>query len=139
MYTTNRDAYRQAFFLAWDKHLKQSVLEPVEAQLVDVMLMHPEYHALLSKPKQYETQEFAPEENPFMHMSLHMAIREQIQTDRPNGIRKIYQTLLVKHGDEHTVLHEMIRCLADIIWAAQQSGAMPSEEIYLNKLKVIIE
>lgn len=135
MYTDNRDAYRQAFFIAWDKYKKQQMLNPVEAQLVEIMLVHPEYHPLLENPKQFEKQEFSLEENPFFHMSLHVAIREQVRTDRPAGVAAIYQTLSTKFQDPHEAEHAMLTCLAQILWQAQQSGSMESEAAYLENLK----
>ncbi len=139
MYTDNRDAYRQAFFMAWDKYKKQLPLNPVEGQLVEIILVHPEYHALLENPKQCEKQEFTIEENPFFHMSLHVAIREQVRTNRPTGVAEIYQILSKQMDNPHEAEHAMLTCLAQILWQAQQSGAMESEASYLEKLRQLIE
>lgn len=139
MYTDNRDAYRQAFFMAWDKYKKQLPLNPVEGQLVEIILVHPEYHALLENPKQFEKQEFTIEENPFFHMSLHVAIREQVRTNRPTGVAEIYQILSKQMDNPHEAEHAMLTCLAQILWQAQQSGAMESEASYLEKLRQLIE
>lgn len=135
MYTNNRDAYRQAFYTAWQKYQKQLALEPVEKQLVQAILLHPEYHSLLENISSAQNQEYALEENPFFHMSLHVAIQEQIDMNRPFGITVIQQTLMEKHSDKHEVLHLMMQCLAKIMWQAQQTGAMPSEEVYLQELR----
>lgn len=135
MYSNNRDAYRQAFFTTWQKYKKQMPLEPFEAQLVEVMISHPEYHALLERPDQFQQQEFAIEENPFMHMSLHLAIKEQITTDRPAGVRACYEALLVKHPGHLEAEHLMLDCLAQMMWSAQETGEPPSEADYLEKLK----
>lgn len=135
MYTDNRDAYRQAFFVAWDKYKKQQMLNPMEAQIVEIILVHPEYHTLLENPKQFEKQEFSLEENPFFHMSLHVAIREQIRMDRPSGVADIYQQLNEKFQDPHEAEHAMVTCLAQTLWQAQQTGNMESEAAYIAKLK----
>jgi hypothetical protein len=136
MYTEDRNAYRNAFNNAWQKHLKKLPLEPFEKEIVAVILSHPEYHALLDS-KDTAT-EFEPEENPFLHMSLHISIREQIRTDRPTGILLIYQILLTQHGNELDVEHMMMTVLANMLWQAQQSGEMPSENSYLEKLKELL-
>lgn len=138
MYTNNRDAYRQAFFIAWQKHQKKLPLDAVEAQLIEIMLLHTEYHALLEKPEVYQQQEFTLEENPFFHMSLHVAIREQIRNDRPSGIRFIHQQLSATIGDQHEAEHRMLGVLANTLWEAQQSGAMPDEAVYLGNLKALL-
>lgn len=134
MYTNNRNAYRQTFFDAWQKYKKKLPLEAVEAQLIKIILLHPEYHSLLEQPRAYQHQEFSLEENPFFHMSIHLAIHEQINTDRPAGINEIYKTLLEKYADTHQVEHYMMQCLAQLMWQAQQDGSMPSDEEYLKAL-----
>ena len=137
MYTNNRDAYRQAFFIAWDKYKKKLPLEPVESQLIEVILLHPEYHALLERPNAYEQQEFTFEENPFIRMSLHLTVREQVRTNRPAGVTAIYQELLKKYINGQEVEYRMMECLAKILLHSQQSGTMPNEEEYLKQLKVL--
>lgn len=137
MYTNQREAYRQAFYEAWQKYLKQLPLTILENQMVEIILLHPEYHDLLSNIEQLQKQEFELEENPFFHMSLHMAIREQIRSNRPQGIALIHKQLLQKYVDQTDVEHKMITCLAQTLWQAQQTGNPPEETDYLNKLKSI--
>jgi hypothetical protein len=136
MYTNNREAYRNAFHIAWHKHQKRLPLEPVEKEIINVILSHPEYQLLLdsidSQPDNYPL-----EENPFLHMSLHLAIREQILTNRPFGITDIYKQLLKQETfrNAHEVEHHMMECLAQMLWSAQQNGCMPGDEEYLGKMK----
>jgi len=137
MYTNNRDAYRQSFYDAWQKHLNHLPLEPLEQQMVQVMLHHPEYHALLSDQKRCLQEEFAIEDNPFFHLSLHLTIAEQLKLDRPKGITNIYQNLLSLGCKPHDALHLMINCLAQCLWQAQQHGQAPSEQAYLEQLRLI--
>src|SRR5438093_552329 len=125
MYSNNRDAYRQAFYTAWQKHLNKSPLEPVEAQLVDIIQIHPQYHALLKKND--TAREFDLEENPYFHMSLHLAIEEQIRINQPRGVGLIYQALVEKYQDKHQVLHLMMVCLSNLMWESQQIGSIPDE------------
>lgn len=135
MYTNDRDAYRQAFFTAWQKHLKQLPLESVEAEVVAVILLHPEYHSFLAKPNTYQQQEFMLEENPFFHMSLHLALQEQISTNRPAGITHIHQELLAIYINPHLVAHYMMQCLSQTLADAQQRGYAPDEASYLESLR----
>jgi hypothetical protein len=135
MFTDDRNAYRRSFFEAWQKHLNHLPLEPLEAQLVSVMQAHPEYHALLENEKQFLTQAFEPEENPFMHLSLHLAVREQIQMNRPNGITALYQEALSKFPHAHEAEHELVDTLGQLLWQAQQNGLPPDEDIYLETLR----
>jgi hypothetical protein len=135
MYTDDRNAYRKMFFHVWQKHLKQLLLEAVEAQVLNVILAHPEYHAMLDDPNTFMSQEFELEENPFFHMSLHIAVREQLQLDRPAGIKHVYQTLLQKYPSASDAEHQMTTVLAQVLHQAQQTGQTPDENTYLIKLK----
>jgi hypothetical protein len=134
MYTNNRDAYRETFFNTWQKYQKKIILTALETELIAVILTHPEYHSLLNQATGSKEQEFALEENPFFHMSLHLTIREQIKTNRPSGIAAIHQQLLVNHANSHDAEHEMMKQLAQVMWEAQQSGIPANEEDYLKKL-----
>lgn len=136
MYTEDRNAYRKAFIEAWQKHLKKLPLEPVEHEIVTVINMHPEYH-LFIESNDIKT-DFELEENPFLHLSLHISIREQIRMDRPHGIRQIYQELYTQYASDIEVEHLMMTVLANMIWEAQQSGQKPSEKQYLVNLRSII-
>lgn len=138
MYTDDRNAYRKMFFEVWQKHSKSSPLEPVEAQVLDVILAHPEYHDLLDHPKTFMEQEFAIEENPFFHMSLHIAVREQIQLDRPAGIKMIYQQLVENYSHKTEAEHAMTTILAQMMFQAQQTGQMANESLYLARLQNLI-
>lgn len=134
MYTDDRNAYRQLFFETWSKHLKKLPLQAVEAQVLDVMLAHPEYHALLQRPDQFMSQEFEIEENPFFHMSLHISVREQIQMDRPAGIKTIYQNLVATHANALDAEHKMTDTLAQAMFTAQRTGQPANENEYMAKL-----
>lgn len=133
MPTAERDNMRQVFFDTWNKHQKKEILEPLEAQIAAIVLQHPEYHEFLSHTENLEQDHFQ-EQNPFFHMSLHLALREQITTDRPAGIKAIYSKLCLSLVDTHIVEHRMMDCLCAILWEAQTKGKMPDEKNYLEML-----
>ncbi len=137
MYTNDRDAYRQSFFITWQKHQKGATLTPVEKQMAEIIQQHPEYHALLTSSDLCQHQEFAPEENPFLHMSLHMAIVDQLQVNQPRGITTLYQGLLTQMHNAHETQHQMMQCLASVMWQAQQAGIPPDENVYWDKLQTL--
>ena len=70
---------------------------------------------------------------------MHLAIREQVGTDRPAGIRGVYQQLATTRGDPHDLEHQLMECLAEMIWQAQRDGTMPDEERYLNCVRTLAE
>jgi hypothetical protein len=96
MFNPSREQVRQFFCEAWRKYRERAILEGAEVTAADLILHHPEYHALLENPALALEQEFTPESgqmNPFLHLSLHLAIAEQISIDQPPGIRAAYQAL----------------------------------------------
>ena len=105
LFNPSRDELRQHYRQAWQKHLGKKPLSPLEAQIVDVIALHPEYQAEILSDKHYLPEH--GETNPFLHLGLHIAIQEQVQTNRPQGITQIYQTLLSKQQDPHHVQHLM--------------------------------
>jgi hypothetical protein len=137
MYTDNRNAYRQIFFDVWQKHLKKLPLQTVEAQVLDVILAHPEYHAMLDNQQTFMTQEFSLQENPFIHMSLHIALREQLQLDRPAGIKEVAQNLIKKYS-AHDAEHMMTTVMANMMYQSQQTGNAPDDNDYLRQLRAIV-
>lgn len=132
MFALERDQTRQLFIQVWQKHQNQQSLEPLEKMVLEVILIHPEYHHYLMP--QHLDQDFSPQNgqtNPFLHMGLHIALREQISTDRPFGIRALYQTLILRNDDTHALEHRMMDCLAEVLWTSQRYGTVPDEQAYL--------
>jgi len=115
----------------------QSVLEPMEAIIADVVKLHPEYHPLLEKGESVVEKDFSPEDgqtNPFLHMGMHITLREQAGGDRPAGIQAIYQKLVQQKG-MHETEHAMMECLGQALWNAQRLNQMPDENAYLACLR----
>lgn len=133
MSADKRRDMRAVFFASWQKHRNKALLEPLESHIIDIILLHPEYHTLLEQPDVFQEHDFA-EANPFLHMSLHLALREQVQTNRPVGIEAIFMRAREKQ-ETHQVEHVMMDCLAAVLWEAQQAGVMPDEQVYLERLK----
>lgn len=134
----DRDELRQMYVDSWRKHSQREVLSPLEAQIAQVVDDHPEYQALLTPEAM--ANEFTPadgETNPFLHMGLHLAIRDQVSTNRPAGIAAIYGRLLKTSGNPHDAEHAMLDVLAHTLWEAQRNSAAPDEDVYLDRLKKI--
>lgn len=137
MFNPSREDARRLFFDTWRKYQAQEPLVGIESMVLDVVLQHPEYHALLSKPEQYLDSDYPPElgaTNPFLHLSLHLAINEQRSIDQPPGIQQRYTALLTQHGDPHAAQHALLECLAEMIWQAQRQQAAPDPGIYFECL-----
>jgi hypothetical protein len=133
----NRDQMRRMYLEAWRKFSAREPLQPLEAQLAAVIAEHPEYVAWLEAGEGAVGAEFTPEggqSNPFLHMGLHLAIREQVATNRPAGITEVHQKLAARLG-AHEAEHSMLEPLAETLWEAQRQGSMPDEQVYLERLR----
>lgn len=136
---THRADTRRLFFEVWHKLQTGEPLSALETIVADIIRLHPEYHALLAAdPDKALDRDWLPEggeTNPFLHMGLHIAIREQLSIDRPPGVRAAYDALLKRHGDTHKAEHVMLECLAEALWRGQREGRLPDEQAYLDCLK----
>lgn len=132
----DRTELRRMYADAWQKHVEGRPLSPLEAQIVAVIDWHPEYHGDVAGGDL--ERDFTPDggkTNPFLHMGLHLGIREQIATNRPPGVAAVHATLLQKTGDAHAAEHQMIEALAETLWEAQAGNSAPDEQKYLERLR----
>lgn len=132
---------RGLFFSSWGAYRRQQALLPLEQQIVDVILIHPEYHALLEANVREHDKTYFPElgqTNPFLHMGFHLAIRDQVATDRPSGITAIYQQLISQYRDRSIVEHLLMEHFADCLWQAQRHHTLPDEIDYLLRCRQLL-
>jgi uncharacterized protein DUF1841 len=137
MFNPSREEARQFFFDTWRKYREREVLSGMENMVLDVILLHPEYHRVLEDPERYQDKDYLPEmgdTNPFLHMGMHVAINEQLSIDQPVGIRDRFERLLSKTGERHVAMHQTMECLAEMIWQAQRSGQNLDSSIYFDCL-----
>lgn len=137
MFSTDRETLRRYLASAWHKAEAGAPLEPLERQIAALVREHPEYQPLLADPEVAIERDFAPEvgeSNPFLHLGLHLALLEQVTTDRPPGVRDQYQRLVQRAGDAHTAEHLAMECLAQALWEAQRTQRQPDEAAYLECL-----
>ena len=140
MFSNERTELRKFYHDCWLKYQKQQPVSPLEQQIIEVLLAHPEYHSLFEHFDKNQNKDFLPEmgdSNPFLHLSLHLSIREQIGTDRPAGIKAIYLQLCQQLG-EHETEHQLMDCLAEALWQAQRNNTMPDEQRYLEQIKQLL-
>ncbi len=138
MFNPSRDEARRFLIDAWAKHGAQQPLTALENIAVGLIAMHPEYHATFEHPDRHVERDYSPESgdiNPFLHLSLHLAVAEQLAIDQPPGIRAQFERLRASRGDEHAALHAVLECLGEVIWSAQRQRAPPDEALYLGCLE----
>jgi hypothetical protein len=138
MFSPSRDEARRFLIDAWSKHRTQQPLSALENIAVGLIAMHPEYHATFEHPDRHAERDYSPETgdiNPFLHLSLHLAVAEQLAIDQPPGIRAQFERLRNARGDEHSALHAVLECLGEVIWSAQRQRTPPDAVLYLACLE----
>ena len=137
MFSPSRDQVRQFFCAAWKKHQERLPLIGAEVTAADIAARHPEYHALLADSAGALEREWTPEGgqmNPFLHLSLHLAIHEQVSIDQPPGIRAAFETLRARL-DPHAAAHVVLEALGETIWRSQREGRPMDAAAYLEALR----
>jgi hypothetical protein len=142
LFSQDRTQLRRFFFSVWRKHQAREPMEPLEGLIADVIAQHPEYHAQLANEEAALDRDYLPEmgeTNPFLHLAMHLAMREQLGTQRPAGIVEIYQKLAAVTGNAHDAEHAMMDCLGEMLWQAQRDGTAPDEQRYLECLEKMVK
>lgn len=137
MFSSDRSTQRKFLAAAWGKYKANQSLEPLELQLAKIIERHPEYQEIINDLGA----EYFPEQgkiNPFLHINLHLSLRDQLSLDQPKGINKIYNNLLKKIKDAHQVEHIMMEQLAEMIFISQKYNKPMDQEQYLRSLKELI-
>jgi hypothetical protein len=142
LFDPSRDQARQFFFGTWHKYQSKEALSALEGMALQVLLLHPEYHAVLSNPDRYMAQEYFPEmgeTNPFLHLGLHLSILEQLSIDQPQGISAAYQGLCGQSDDTHAAQHLILEALAETLWQAQRNKTSPDGAAYLQRITAYLK
>jgi hypothetical protein len=135
MFNPSRDQARSFFFDTWEKSQRGETLSPLEQTALSVVLQHPEYQPILRDRQRNQSRDYGPESgemNPFLHLSLHLAVEEQLSIDQPPGIRARFERLASKLGSEHDAKHHVLECLGETVWQAQRTGTPPDQDAYLE-------
>jgi hypothetical protein len=134
-YSQDRTVQRKFLGTAWQKFIGKKKLEPLEVQLVSVIEMHPEYHQLINNVDS----DYFPESgevNPFLHINLHLSLREQLNINQPHGINDYYQKILYKMKDPHETEHIMMDCIAEMIFSSQKNNSPMDHQAYIRCLEM---
>jgi hypothetical protein len=138
MMNVSREDARRFWFEVRRKQREAAVLEPIESLASDIVSKHPEYHSLLDNPDEFREQDWSVEggqPNPFLHLGMHLAIREQVSIDQPTGIRDLYVNYARKIDNALEADHLFAECLAEQIWQVQHNRVPFSSEQYLSDIR----
>ncbi len=135
MFQPSQHDVRRFFCAVYRKWRAALPLAPIEAQAADWIDAHPEYHAELADLDAALAAAYTVEDgrtNPFLHLSMHLSISEQVAIDQPAGIRQAVGLLTARCGSRHAAQHAVMDCLGEMVWASQRSGLPPDGHAYLD-------
>lgn len=138
MFNPSPAEVRKFFCGVWRKHQERTPLEPLEAMALDWCLLHPEYHDDLVSEDRAIARQFRVEAgrtNPFLHLSMHLAIAEQLSIDQPAGIRGVYEQLCARLDSKHRAAHQIMECLGEVLWRSQRDQTPPDSAAYLECIR----
>ena len=138
MFNPSQHDVRRFFCETFRKHRANEILTPLEAIARDWVVQHPEYQAALVDVEHALAADYGVEKaqsNPFLHLSMHLSIAEQISIDQPAGIRAAFLALAQRLGSEHDAHHRIMECLGEMLWNAQRSGQPPDGVAYIECVK----
>ena len=137
MFSQDRKKQRKFVAKSWQKYTSNKPLEPLEKQLVSIIEIHPEYKHLIGNIES----EYSPEQNeinPFLHINLHLALRDQLTLNQPKGIKEVHQKLISKYKDSHKVEHLMMECIEEMIYISQKNNTSMDQESYLECITSLV-
>jgi hypothetical protein len=135
MFNPSQHEVRAFFCEAWRKRRDGGMATPLEVVAADWTADHPEYHEELRDTEAAQARVYAVESghtNPFLHLSMHLSISEQISIDQPRGIKQAFDLLAAKLGSSHAAHHEVMECLGEMMWTSQRTGMPPDGESYIE-------
>ena len=135
MFAPSQHDVRRFFCDAWRKRRDGTPLTPLETIAADWSAEHPEYHGDLADVDAALAETYDVESgrtNPFLHLSMHLSITEQVSIDQPRGIRQAVELLAARRGSMHAAQHETMECLGEMIWTSQRSGLPPDGNRYID-------
>lgn len=138
MFNPSQEDVRHFFCEVFRKQRDSEIFTPIEAIAAGWVAQHPEYASLLSDPDKALAAEYSAERgdsNPFLHLSMHLSIAEQVSIDQPQGVRSAFIALTQKLNSEHDAHHQIMESLGDMIWNAQRSGLPPDGAAYVTALR----
>lgn len=138
MFNPSQQDVRLFFCETYRKSRSKEILTPLEAIAADWINLHPEYADILNDAETALQANYSIDQgqsNPFLHLSMHLSIAEQVSIDQPSGVKAAFLKLSYKYQSEHEAHHQMMECLGEMIWNAQRTGQPPDGDAYMESLK----
>ncbi len=131
-------AHRQVLWDAWRKAQAGLPLNALEVRIARVIAMHPEYHSMFDDMEAFLDRDFAVDDgmNPYLHLSLHLALEEQLAIRQPPEAGVCLEQLMRQKGmSRHDALHVLLEVLAETVYFAQRRGGSPDTTAYTDGIR----
>jgi hypothetical protein len=138
MFTPSQHDVRRFFCETFRKHEAGEILTPMEAIARDWIMQHPEYRDDFRDVEAALAADYSVDRgqtNPFLHLSMHLSIAEQVSIDQPPGIRAAFVALAQRLDSEHEAHHQIMECLGEMLWKSQRSGLPPDGVAYVDCIR----
>lgn len=138
MFQPSQHDVRRFFCETLAKQRAGQPLSAMEALAAGWIEEHPEYHDAMADLDAALAADYRVEDgrtNPFLHLSMHVAISEQCSIDQPAGIRQAVELLARKLDSLHEAHHQAMESLGEMVWASQRSGRPPDGHAYLDSVR----
>jgi hypothetical protein len=137
---TLRKLNRERIHSIWElaKNGNLDILTGEEGRYAEVMLEHEEEYfnqfemADLTYNYQYDPD---TEENPFLHIALHVVVENQLEAGQPTEVYQFYDSMRKRKCSHHDAIHLIAALLAPLIVIALQRNGAPDEELYRSLLR----
>ena len=138
MFSPSQHDVRRFFCQVHAKARDHLPMTAMELAAADWVVQHPEYHAELADVEAalaavYDVD--AGRTNPFLHLSMHLSISEQVSIDQPRGIKQAVELLSARCGSLHDAHHAVMECLGEMMWTSQRSGLPPDGQRYIEAVR----
>lgn len=135
-------AHRRIFWEAWQRAREGLPLDAMQVRIARVIEMHPDYHPLFDDMESFLDGDAHADDgtNPYLHLSLHLALEEQIAIRQPPEVAAALEHLMQRKGiDRHEALHRLLEILAESVYFAQREGKEPDVMAYLRKVRELMQ
>jgi hypothetical protein len=118
---------------------KVNILEGEDAKIAAIMEDHPEFDPFWSLGEASAT----PQEiqgqivNPFVHVTLHLQIQNQIEREFPQEVKKTFLRLVEQGESDHEAIHQIISIYASLYFKALRRGQSFDESEYALQLRYL--
>jgi hypothetical protein len=131
-----RESNRQRLHEVWVAAKAGRPLAGEEAAYAKAMLDHPEYHNAWEFADQVGAAEYVVDgANPFLHITVHVIIENQLAQGDPPEVAKTLERLLGQGMGRHGAIHAIAAAFMEVAFPAFQGREPFNTKRYIKKVR----